>query len=188
MPLTPTLAIVLKPTTAPAFTDGHVMITGETADGTAQVVELGGFAVVTNRHDRLEFHYKTISAANTTLVRSADGGMDEKTSAGKIVGHIDPASAIDSTGVPIPASYSYDSTNHEIVVQADTTHAIGAVFIDPSWRCWAVAGAYGAGWVVAAAAWIFTDGGTVWAAWALRAWFGLSFNAADAVARACTLH
>ncbi|GAA5036917.1 hypothetical protein GCM10023258_39880 [Terrabacter aeriphilus] len=186
VPITPTLAVkVGNPT--PALTDGHVTISTST-NGTTVVAQVGGFGVVTKKHANVEFRYSTIMPSGASLVPAADGGLDEKNSTGKVVGHIDAAYAVDSSGAAIPASYGYDKAAKELVVKADTTNAKGAVFIDPSWRCYATAGAYGAVWVLAAAAWLFTDGSVVFVMWALRAWFGLSFGAADAIARACTLH
>jgi hypothetical protein len=145
-----------------------------------------GFGIVTSRHAHLEYRYKAILAPGTVVKPAADGGLNQVNDAGVVIAHISPAYAIDSAGARLPASYSFDSRNHELIVKADTTHAKGAVFIDPSWRCWATAGFYGAAWIVTVAAWIFTDGTAAWVSWALRAWFGLSINAANSIAKACT--
>jgi hypothetical protein len=184
--LTPTLAVKLHAAKAPAMTDGQVSLT-PTADG-VEIAQPGGVAIVTGTHAELEFRYTTIAPEGTALAPATDGGLNELNAAGHLIGHIDPALAIDQSGQHLPASYGYDAGRHELVVRADTTAARGAVFIDPSWQCYAVAGAYGAVFVLAAAAWLFTDGSVVFVMWALRAWFGLSFNAANAIARACTLH
>src|SRR2546430_804840 len=96
LPVTPTLAVVLPRTVAPALTDGNTVINGKAADGSVVVAQPGGFGVVTDRHAQVEFRYKTVSNAGTTLVASRDGGLDEKNSAGVLLAHIDPASAIDS--------------------------------------------------------------------------------------------
>jgi hypothetical protein len=41
--------------------------------------------------------------------------------------------------------------------------------------------------VLAAAAWLLSDGIVTYIAWALRVWFGLSINAANTIAKACAL-
>jgi hypothetical protein len=186
--MTPTLAIKLQPSTTTAFTDGNVTINGRATDGTVTIAKLGGFAIVTDRHANLTYRYKTALSPGMTLVQSADGGIDERTTTGTVVAHIGAAFAIDSAGAKLPAAYTYDARKGELVVTADTRLAHGATLIDPSWRCWATASAIGLSWVVAAAAFVFTDGGAAWVAWALRVWFGLSYNAADTIARACALH
>lgn len=188
VPLTPALVVALNPTKSAAFSTKGVTINGKAADGSVTVVRQGGFGVVTDRHANVEYRYKTFMVPGTKLVKATDGGLDQLSRAGQFVGHIDAAYALDSAGTKFPASYSYDSATHELVVRANTTAAKGDVFIDPSWRCWMTAGAYGIGWIVAVAGWVFTDGTAAWAMWALRAWFGVSYNAANVVAKACALH
>ena len=194
IPLTPGLVIHLGSSRGATLADrsAGVAITGTAADGSVTVVKANetglGFGIVTNRHTQLEYRYKAILAPGTMIKPAADGGLDQFNGAGAVIAHISPAYAIDSTGAHLAASYSFDSRNQELIVKADTTRAKGPVFIDPSWRCWATAGAYGAAWILAAAAWIFTDGTAAWVAWALRVWFGLQLNAANNIAKACALH
>jgi hypothetical protein len=191
IPLAPGLIVNLGSSDGETLIDptAGVAITDSSAGGSATVVKANasgfGFGITTTQHARLEYHYKTVLAPGTTIKPAADGGLNELNSAGEVIGHISPAYAIDSTGARIPASYGFNSRNNELVVKANTTHARGAVFIDPSWHCWVTASFYGAAAIVAAAAWIFTDGTAAWVAWALRAWFGLSINAANSIARAC---
>lgn len=184
--LTPGLAVMLDVAPGAAFTDGRITINTPAADGTVTVAEPGGFGIVTTDHKAVQYRYTTAAAPGTTLVGATDGGLDQVDAAGHAVGHIDAAFAIDSAGTRLPASYSYNPASRQLVVTADTTHAVGAVFIDPSWHCWAIASAYGLGTLVIAAAWLFSDGSVSWVAWALRTWFRVSFNAADSIARACT--
>lgn len=192
IPLTPGLVVDLGSSGGATLAEPAVgvAITGTAADGSVTVIKANesglGFGIVTNRHTRLEYRYKVILAPGTTIKPAADGGLNQINAAGAVIGHISPAYAIDSTGAHLPASYSFDSRHYELVVKADTTHAKGAVFIDPSWHCWAVASLYGAAWILVVAAWIFTDGTAAWVAWALRTWFGLSLNAANSISRACT--
>ncbi len=145
-----------------------------------------GFGIVTERHAHVEYRYHAILAPGTTIKTGPDGGLFQVASNGRVIGYISPAYAVDSVGAHLPASYTFDSRDHVLIVKANTTHAKGAVFIDPSWHCWATATLYGAAWIVAVAAWVFTDGTAAWVAWALRVWFGLQLNAANAIARACT--
>lgn len=184
--LTPTLAISL-PGVASAATDGATTINGTAADGAVVVARTGGFGVVTDDRGQLEYRYPVVAASGTTLVPATDGGLDEVSSTGTVVGHVDPAYAVDSTGRRLPASYGYDTATRELVVRADTTAAQGLVFVDPSWKCYAVAGAYGLGALVVIAGWIFvTRGvGVSWMSWALRTYYRVTPGAADAIARAC---
>jgi hypothetical protein len=194
LPLTPGLIINLGSSYGVTLEDraGGVAITGAAADGSVTVVKANrsglGFGIVTDRHALLKYEYKAILAPGTTIKPTRDGGFSQVNAAGAVIGHVSPAYAIDSTGKRLPASYSFDSATDELIVNTDATHAKGAVFIDPSWKCWATASAFGALWILAAAAWVFSDGTAAWAAWALRAWFGLSLNAANTTAKACALH
>ena len=191
--LTPDMAIQLTAYRGSALVDqpAGVAITGAAADGSVVVLKANrsglGFGIVTNRHSLLTYRYKAILAPGTRITAAPDGGLDQVNAAGVVVDHISPAYAIDSTGTKMRASYRFDSLTDELMVEADSTYAKGAVFIDPSWHCVAIASFYGAVWVLAAAAWLFSDGvGAAFLAWALRAWFGLSLNAANSIARACT--
>lgn len=183
--VTPLLSVDLGTVSGSAYRDGQATI-NPSANGSATVVEPGAFGIVTTRHGVLEYAYKVTTAPGTSLVPASDGGLNQADKAGHVLWHIDAAYAIDSTGAQLPASYSYDAATHQLLVKADTTKAHGAVFIDPSWKCWATASAVGLVWLVAAFGWIFTDGGETWVIWALRAWFGISLGAADRIARACT--
>lgn len=133
------LSIVLPSsgTAALADVDDGVVINGRADDGTITVVKGGtgssGFAVVTGEHGTVEHRYPVRLGAGTTLVRAADGGLDHVDAGGAVLGHIEPAYAVDSTGAPMPAAYAFDAATDELVVTADTTTATGAVLIDPYW-------------------------------------------------------
>lgn len=185
VPLTPFLVADLATAPGPAYADGPAIIDPPSADGSVIVVEPGAFGIVTNRHAVVEYSYKVSEAPGTTLINSTGGALDQINAAGRVVGHIDPAHAVDSTGAKMAASYSYDTATHELIVKADTTTAQGAVFIDPSWKCWAVASAIGLAAIVVAAGWLFTDGTESWVIWALKTWFRVSPNAANIIAKAC---
>jgi hypothetical protein len=190
--LTPGMLVELG-TPGPAYVDHSdgVAITGPTRYGSVIVIRANesgfGFGIVTTRHGHLQFEYKTVLAPGTTVKPATDGGLNQVSSAGVVLSHIDPAYAVDSTGKRLPASYAYNSRSDELIVTANTDQAKGAVFIDPSWKCIAEASAYGALWVLAAAAWLFSDGTVTFLVWALRAWYGLSLGAADHIAQACAL-
>jgi len=144
-------------------------LNGPSADGRfTEVVAQGGpaggaFGMVTEIHDVIEARLPVHLAPGTTLRSTPGGGLIQTDRSGWTIASIDPAFAIDEAGNELPASYTFDATTSTLVVQADTTNAMGAVFIDPSWNC-VKAVAQLVGWAHAAglAAWVasmvFTGG------------------------------
>jgi hypothetical protein len=192
LPLTPDLIIRLGPAHGTALADqaAGVAITGTGNDGSVVVAKANragfGFGIVTSRHGILGYSFKALLAPGTTIKAAPDGGLNQVSATGAVIAHISPAYAVDSAGTRLPAAYSFDARSSELIVKANTSHAKGTVFIDPSWRCVLTVSGIGLGWLLAAAAWLFSDGvGASFMYWALRTWFGLSVNAANIITRAC---
>jgi hypothetical protein len=128
-------------------TRGDQIVVRASATGT-------GFGVVTQKHEMLSLAFKTLRVPNSRVLPSADGGLQQVTASGQVIGYIRPAVAVDSLHQGMPANYAFDNATGTLRVNADTRNAVGLVFVDPSYKCIkAVASLVGWANAVGMAAW-----------------------------------
>lgn len=167
-----------------AASDGTVVLNGLAADGGTIVTRPDGFGVITADHGPVEYRYPLSLLPGATLTPGADGGLEYRDATGGSLGRIDPAYAVDETGTALPASYTFDATASELVVTADTSNAVGQVFIDPSWRCTRTIVQY-LGWGALAILGVYVAAFVPYLSWLVIAWFNAAPWMADRIALAC---
>jgi hypothetical protein len=80
--------------------------------------------VVTDLHGMLQYRYQAVTPTGVSVVKAAEGGLDEKSATGTILAHLDAATAIDSTGATVPTSHAYHDPTRSS--SAQTPRAPGA--------------------------------------------------------------
>lgn len=165
-------------------TDTGTVINGEILGSDDLVVATStAFAVVTERHEEVEFRFPISMPNGFTIDEADNGSLSLLDAQSTVVGVMSPAFAIDEAGVEHPASYSFDASASELVMSADLTDAEGSVLVDPSWRCWAKLAGMGLLSLAVVVGW-FTS--AWWLSYALTAWYGVSPSAARSIALSCT--